>query len=70
MKIRVIFLLTAAACVFTAVAVKAKVIDCKVVSARKDTLVLDCGKKAGNMEPGDTVKVRSLSRKRPPLMGC
>lgn len=70
MKTGGIFLLAVTACLVIAVAVQAKVIDCTVVSAQKDTVVLDCGNKAGNLETGNKVKVRSISRKRAPLMGC
>ncbi|MDD3620408.1 MAG: hypothetical protein PHX57_13535, partial [Desulfobulbaceae bacterium] len=55
---------------FATAALAAEIIDCKVVSARKDTLVLDCGRKAALLEPGETVKIRSMSKRRAPLMGC
>lgn len=62
--------LTVAAALMTAVAIHAKIIDCKVVSVQKDTVVLDCGGKAANLTAGDRVKVRSSGVRRVPLMGC
>ena len=56
--------------VFSAVAVHGEVIDCKVVSARKNTFVFDCGSKAATLKPGDNVKVRFTPKRREPLMGC
>ncbi|HHO49120.1 MAG TPA: hypothetical protein ENN06_11830 [Desulfobacteraceae bacterium] len=70
MKISGIVFLAAALGLSATAALAAEIIDCKVVSARKDTLILDCGRKAVNLKPGETVKIRSISKKRAPLMGC
>lgn len=70
MKISSIIFLTATMAVFSVVAVRSEIINCKVVSARKDKVVIDCGSKAATLKPGDTVKVRYTSRRLAPLMGC
>ena len=70
MKTLGIATLAAAIGLSAAVAVHAKIIDCKVLSVEKDTVVLDCGDKAANLTAGGKVKVRSTSGRRVPLMGC
>lgn len=64
--------LAAAISLLITAAVHAKIIDCKVVSVKKDTdtVILDCGSKAAELKAGAKIKIRSTSVRRVPLMGC